>query len=278
MATMDPTTSLATQLAAFRRMHAPRTQLVDGISFRYHATGRGEAAVVILPGLLGAGEMSFQITALLETSRRVIVPSWPRAADSADALARGIAGILDTEGIQSAAVVGASFGGLVAQRFALQYPNRVTHLVLADTSIPRPERAMKNRRAARFIAVLPSGLVRLLLRQLGGKAMKGTDPDGFWANYTAEIVASLGAEDLAARYRAAADFDASPAIEGRAFASRTLLIESDDDPIVGKAAARALREAFPGAAVHVFHEGGHAPAILCPDLYAQVIASFIQKQ
>jgi pimeloyl-ACP methyl ester carboxylesterase len=54
-----------------------------------------------------------------------------------------------------------------------------------------------------------------------------------------------------------------------------LLIESDDDPIVTQAATQDLRAAFPTAATHVFHRGGHAPAILCPDGYARAIASFV---
>lgn len=274
MSALDP---LATQLAAFRRAHPPRTRSVDGIPFRYHAAGHSGTAVTILPGLLGEGEMSFQLATALAASHRLIVPSWPRAADTADALARGVAAILSGEGIQETAVVGASFGGLVAQRFALRHPDRVSRLILADTSVPRAARAATNRRAARIFAVLPSGLVCWLLRGLGGKAMKGVDPTGFWTRYTAEVVAGLGAEDLAARYRAAADFDAGPVLDGKALVERTLLLESDDDPIVRREAAAALRRAFPGAALHVFKGGGHAPSILRPDEYAQVIAAFLAR-
>ena len=177
---MAPADSLTIQLAAFRRAHAPQTRSVDGIAFPYHAMGKSGSAVTILPGLLGAGEMSFQLATLLETNHRVIVPSWPRAADTADKLSRGIAEILDGEGIQRTAIVGASFGGLVAQRFAFRYPDRVTRLILADTSIPRKARAATNRRAARLIAVLPTGLVRWLLRGLGNQAMNGVEPGAFW--------------------------------------------------------------------------------------------------
>lgn len=277
MAPPDPSTSLASQLASFRRSHPPQGRVIDGIPFQYHALGQGPQAVVILPGLLGAGEMSFQLATSLGTRYRVLVPSWPRAANSAARLLRGLAGILDGEGIKRAALVGASFGGLVAQHFALHYPDRVTGLVLADTSVPVPARASKNRRAARVFSVLPSSLVRWLLRKLGGRAMRGADPTGFWISYTAEIVAGLGAPDLAARYRAAADFDAAPGLDGRALASRTLLIECDDDPVVGKEASRALRAAFPGAALHVFPQGGHAPSILHPQQYADVVAAFLEQ-
>lgn len=275
MAPPDSSTSLLSQLATFRRSHPPQIRVVDGIPFQYRALGQGPTAVAILPGLLGAGEMSFQLASSLGKRYRVIVPSWPRAAASAERLVRGLAAILDGEGIQRAALVGASFGGLVAQHFALHYPDRVTGLVLADTSVPVATRASKNRRAARLFSVLPSSLVRWLLRKLGSRAMQGADPTGFWIGYTAEIVAGLGAPDLAARYSAAADFDAASGLDGRAFASRTLLIECDDDPVVGKEASRALRAAFPGAALHVFPQGGHAPSILHPEQYAEVVAAFL---
>jgi pimeloyl-ACP methyl ester carboxylesterase len=62
------------------------------------------------------------------------------------------------DGLQ-AAIVGSSFGGLVAQRFALRYPDRVSQLILADTSVPRPERAAANRRAARLFPILPARLL-----------------------------------------------------------------------------------------------------------------------
>lgn len=281
MMASDPSPSLSTQLAAFRQVHPPRTRIIDGTAFQYYSAGPAtqpdQPVAVILPGLLGRGEMSFQLATWLKRCHRVIAPSWPRAADSAEQLACAVAAILDGEGIVQAAVVGASFGGLLAQRFALRYPDRVTHLVLADTSVPRPDRAAANRRAARIIAVLPSRLVRWLLRQLSSRAMRGNDPSGFWAQYTAEVVAGLSADDLASRYRVAADLDAGPTLDGRAFAQRTLLLESDDDPIVRKEAARALREAFPGAALHVFHKGGHSPAIRYPEQYAKVLADFFAR-
>lgn len=281
MTTSEASMSLGSTLAAFRRQHTPRSQVVDGVAFPYFALGSAAAAsfpaVVILPGLLGVGEMSFQLAEALAVRHRVLVPSWPRDADRADLLVRGIASILDAEGLSRAALVGASFGGLLAQRFVVRYPDRVSHLVLADTSVPRRQRASANRRAARLFAVLPGFCTRFLLRSLSARAMRDDDPRGFWAQYTAEVVATLSSADLASRYRVAADLDAGPALAGGAFTSRTLLLESDDDPLVNVAAARALQEAFCGAARHVFHQGGHSPAIRYPTQYAQVLTDFLTR-
>lgn len=270
-----------TQLTAFRRLHAPRKRDVAGIAFQYHivepAFEAGGPAVMILPGLLGVAEMSFQLMTALGHSHRVIVPSYPRAVDSVDRLLRGMVAILDGEGVARVAVVGASFGGLLAQRFATHYPDRVTHLVLADTSVARPERAATNRRAARIFAWLPSGVVRWLLRGLCRRSLAQDDNTGFWTRYTADVVAGLDAVDLASRYCVAADLDAGPILDGSSFAVRTLLVESDDDPIVQKAAAHALRQKFVGAARYVFHKGGHAPAIRYPQQYAEIVSAFLHS-
>lgn len=52
---------------------------------------------------------------------------------SAAAVARDVLATLDALGLPSAAVVGHSFGGMVAQELARQAPGRVSALVLADT-------------------------------------------------------------------------------------------------------------------------------------------------
>jgi 3-oxoadipate enol-lactonase len=62
-----------------------------------------------------------------QTSRPDIPVAMADYADDAD-------GLLDAVGWESCQVMGISFGGMVAQEFALRYPHRVERLVLACTS------------------------------------------------------------------------------------------------------------------------------------------------
>jgi pimeloyl-ACP methyl ester carboxylesterase len=78
--------------------------------------------------------------ALAAAGYRVIVPdqigwgksSKPEIRYSFQLLAANTAQLLDALGIKTAAVVGHSTGGMLAVRFALTYPERVTQLVLED--------------------------------------------------------------------------------------------------------------------------------------------------
>jgi len=79
-------------------------------------------------------------SALAAAGYRVIVPDqigWGKSSKpdlrySFQLLAANTAHLLDTLGIGKVAVVGQSTGGMLAVRFALMYPERVTQLVLED--------------------------------------------------------------------------------------------------------------------------------------------------
>jgi len=78
--------------------------------------------------------------ALSEAGYRVVIPDqigWGKSSKpdihySFQLLAANTARLLDSLGIQKAAVLGHSTGGMLAVRFALEYPARVTRLILED--------------------------------------------------------------------------------------------------------------------------------------------------
>ena len=109
---------------------------------RIHAQIRGEGEPLLLySGIWGEVGLWERLLPHLEGFRTIAfdppgigrsqMPGFPLTMW---ALARFGAEVLDELGIPSAHVLGASFGGAVAQQMAFSYPRRVRRLVLASTS------------------------------------------------------------------------------------------------------------------------------------------------
>ncbi len=131
-----------------------RTQMrvtVGGVGLRYEASGSRGSLVVLTHGLgstLGFWDPHVEVLA-----RHHRVLRWDlRGAGESDTppgpydtglFARDLAALLDALGERSAHLVGHSGGGAVSQRFALDFPDRTTSLVLASTSSEVGEQASR---------------------------------------------------------------------------------------------------------------------------------------
>jgi len=198
------------QLRRFRATHPLKSFILDGVTWDYLLGGQGRETLLILPGLLGVAEMSFQHSAIFENTYRVIVPGYPFGVGTLDQLVGGLAALLDAEQIDRVHVLGGSFGGLVAQRFVRAYPERVRRLVLSHTGGPRPDRARANRRAVTLFGLLPMRVLRFMLRGATRRSLRDAPEHiAFWEAYSDEMITRLTKADLISRYRLAADFDAT---------------------------------------------------------------------
>jgi pimeloyl-ACP methyl ester carboxylesterase len=122
------------KLADFEERHAA----LRGVRLRYFASGEGEP-LLLLHGLAGGAANWADLAPRLAESRRVLVPDLPGhggspplpAAPNVNAYADRVRLLLAHEGIDAAPVVGHSFGGLVALRLAIRWPDAVRGVVLA---------------------------------------------------------------------------------------------------------------------------------------------------
>lgn len=126
-----------------------RSNYSDALDHRYKSYGNTEGrAVVLIPGLDGAaaffGDIVPELTA---AGHHVVVFHLPLLADSESMddytfayIATELAAVLEELHLQQVMLVGESFGGIVAQHFALQYPKQVSKMVLlsslAKTELP----------------------------------------------------------------------------------------------------------------------------------------------
>ena len=113
---------------------------ISGLQFRYLDWGGDGPPILALHGLASSAHWYDIVAPLLRGRYRVIAPDQRGHGQSAQAgygydwptLASDAMGLLDHLGLQTAAVVGHSWGANVALNTAALYPDRVASLVMVD--------------------------------------------------------------------------------------------------------------------------------------------------
>ena len=185
-----------------------------------------------------------------------------------------VAGLLTRLGFDGQVdVLGLSWGGGLAQHFAVQYRRRVRRLVLAATAtgalmVPADPRVLSRMLTPRRHR--DPGYARGIAGELYGGTMR-TEPD--------RAVRALHSETrLGPRrgyyYQLAAGTGWSSLPFLRLIRQPTLLVMGDDDPIVPAVNARIMARLLPDARLH-FYEGGHLALLTEADRLAPVIERFL---
>ena len=172
--------------------------------------------------------------------------------------------MLHNLGHQQADVLGISWGGGLAQQFALLNPRLCRRLILVATATgpqtmvpPNPLPPVKN----------------LILRRWGdlwGGSAK-TDPEGLASALHKARISPLSIGFLY-QHTAALGFTTLPLLP--LIRQRTLVLTGDDDPIIPVANGRILAAGIPHATLHVYH-GGHVELATRPSLLTPLITSFL---
>jgi len=254
---------------------------VDGGAVAWREAGDGPV-VVFLHGLGGSRTAwDPQLVALADDFRCVAwdLPGYgasppPDGPMTFPALADAVASLLDTLGVERAPLVGLSLGGMVALHAALEHPDRVSGLVLCDTSPafgldgtdPREWRAA--RRAPLDAGRTPADVAEEVLRSVAGPALTGEPLDRAVA-----AMARISADGL----RAVVDLLPTHDVRDRlgAVACPTLVIVGEHDTETPPAYSEALAAGIPGARLEVVADAGHLTPTEAPEAVNRLLAEFL---
>jgi poly(3-hydroxyalkanoate) depolymerase len=184
-----------------------------------------------------------------------------------------LAGLLDQLGYQQADVLGISWGGALAQQFALSRPDRVRRLVLVATA---PGVIM--------VPASPSVLLRMI------SPRRHRDPD-YSARIAGELYGGSAREDpIVARDLLHATTRLGPAwgyyyqlLAGAGWTSLpflpklrppTLILAGDDDPIIPVVNAKIMHRLIPGSNLHIYR-GGHLELAADAERLGAVVEAFL---
>jgi pimeloyl-ACP methyl ester carboxylesterase len=178
--------ALAELLQHFRQCHEEKL-LQNGIdSWKYLCGGKGETAIIVIPGSGGTAESMFTVHAALESRARVISLGIPATVSTTEQAVDGIRSILDSVRLPHAVFLGHSLGGLVAQAFASCHPGRVSGLVLSNTGFYRGGRAYLLPRAVQCMSWLPNSLLQRTVGSQMNRLLSASEARDFWRRFYGE--------------------------------------------------------------------------------------------
>lgn len=188
-------------------------------------------------------------------------------------MAGQMAGLLEELGTGPAHVVGLSMGGVIAQQFALDFPQLTRKLVLVSTfSVLRPETLD----GWGYFAQRSAAVMLLGMRAQAQVVARRIFPDPQDQALRDMFIAVVGRADPRAYRRAMLSlgtFDSRKCL-GEIKAS-TLVITGADDSTVSPARQEILVNGIPGACQVVIPHAGHAVSVDQPEQFNQALLKFL---
>jgi poly(3-hydroxyalkanoate) depolymerase len=258
----------------------PRIRYVDADGVRIRTSVRGTGPPLLLLTGIGA---SLELSAPLERALNshgvqtlaMDAPGtggssryrWPRRMPG---LARTVARTLEALGYDRVDVLGASFGGVLAQQLAGQVLAATGAGVPGLGGVPGSPRALLALATPRRYGS-PGYYHRVAGALYGGQARR--DPDALLHGSIARFSETPSLRGYLAQLYAISFWTGLPWL--RQLRQPTLVLSGDDDPIVPVINGRILTWVIPNARLEIIRGGGHLFLLEHPTELAALIATFL---
>ncbi len=253
----------------------------NGLRLSYRLDGAAGAPLVLIHGLGGSAEATYAAVTERLTGFRVLTfdnrgvggSDKPDGRYMLSDFARDTRELMRSVGWEQAHIVGHSLGGMIAQQFAVDFPEAALSLVLADCpgTLNAAGRAGFEQRAATVEAGGTAAIVDGVLKNGIGSQAKERYPE-LVERFRQSLLASPP-KPYAASCRAASALDLLDS--AAAFAKPVLVLRGDQDGGVAREAAEALAAAFGDGRYHEIQDSGHNAPFENAPVFAELISAFV---
>lgn len=252
----------------------------NGIAVNCALKGQGETVVLIHALGLDLGSWWLQ-SPVLEERFRVLAydvrghgaSSKPAGPYSIALFAADLFALLGALRIDRCHLVGLSMGGMIAQKFAADHPERVRRLVLSDTSCGyAPEQGQVFEERARTVeASGMESLVQPTLERWFTAEFRAARPD-----VVERIASTLRANDpvgYAGSCRAIAKLDLAE--EVRRITAPTLIVVGDEDVGTPPQMAREIQQRISGSRLEILPNAAHLAPVEQAEAFNSLMLGFL---
>jgi poly(3-hydroxyalkanoate) depolymerase len=242
-----------------------------------HPGAPGRRPLVLVNGIGASLELLDPLVGALDPDRPVIRFDVPGIGGSPmpwvplpmAGLAALVAGILDALGHARADILGLSWGGGIAQQFALQHPDRTGRLALVSTGT-----------GVMMVPARLTVLAKMLTpRRYNDRSYRREEGAEIYQGESQAAVEAVFARVLPVRARAymfqlmaLATWTSLPVLP--LIAAPTLLLNGRRDPVIPVVNAHIMAGLLPRATLHL-HEGGHLGILTRPEELGGVLEEFL---
>jgi 3-oxoadipate enol-lactonase len=199
----------------------------------------------------------------------------PGSSYTLEELASDVAGLLDQLQIPRATFVGLSIGGMIGQVFALQYPDKLSGLVLCSTG-SRTEAQAKATIEDRIQKVRAEGIQGqvqpTLARWFSPKFVKESPAAMAWV---ADLILATSADGYAGCGRAIQGLDVTDALAD--VRTKTLIIASELDLAFPEKVSRAIQEKIAHSDFNLLQGAAHLGNVEKAHRFNEILLDFLAR-
>ncbi len=234
---------------------------VNGIKINYKVEGQGEPLVMIMGFTSPRSAWSSQVPffkkffrVITFDNRGVGKSDKPAGPYTTRMMADDAAKLMEYLSIKQARVLGASMGGMIAQELAINYPEKITKLVLACTYCCKDGVSGDAPEQKELINLPPRKMQAAMARLACNKPMNKFILGNMAAimSFLMGSAANAGIEGQAAACASHNTLDRLPSIT-----SPTLVIVGTGDRIISPVSSEVIAKAIPGSTLVKIEGGSH---------------------
>jgi proline iminopeptidase len=207
----------------------------------------------------------------------------PNAPQTMSAQVADLDAIRNALSLDRVAVLGDSYGGMIAMAYAAAHPEHVSRLILSDSAAPSwktmvhllpqvfPDREEQGDAEAKKLAADPEGAAQAGLVNHMRMMFYSTEMRDAYISHMGDLgfVPAVGR----AVQQATENLDLTPKLAG--FHFPVLVMAGRYDMNVAPLTAWRMAHAIPGAQIVFFEKSGHLPAYEEPEKYLKVLETFL---
>lgn len=253
----------------------------NGIALYYEEHGSG-LPLVLTHGIGGSADNWAPVIPALAERYHVI--TWdvrgfgrsdkPEGPYSAALWAQDLAGLIDALGLPHACILGHSMGGVIAQRFALDFPEKLQALILASTSSQVNERASAHW-MGQADEIEREGFAAWVAKQQAGytKAFLEDHPEQL--ENDRRRIESNDSAAYAAGARAVAVYNFTPELQQ--ITAPTLILQGLTDPQTPPGGSVIISRNIAGSRLVMLEETGHGIYSEHPEKFVLLVTEFLTR-